>query len=218
MTRKPAFQRGLGDRAGALAFAASLGVAVLACGPSKKEEEAQRVASAQKALDEVAPKLAHLQEIKEDAAKRPVVMGNNLKLPKSGTAGFLYLDADDDPHVSSITACPDIATKEAKGVGSAIATLELCARADYAVVMHKRSLSAASVSPYNKTFNPGLYDGEAFVYELATGKYLGAFEVRALSSPSQAASGAGLDERLRRDLMTNAEKAASAIVAKAAPP
>jgi hypothetical protein len=194
-----------------------LAVTLGACGAKKKEEEEQaRIAQADKAIAAIPPKIAHLGEILEDAKKRPVVMGRDLKLPEAGEAGFLYLDASDDPQGESLASCAELSKKSGKDAVASLPVLERCARVTFVIVMHKRSLSAPTVSQFNETFNPGLYDGDAYVYELASGKYVGAFEVRAVSTSAMKTSGPD-DQKLLRDLMTNAEKAAQTSFGKSTP-
>jgi hypothetical protein len=193
-----------------------LGCALAACG-AKEKDEAQKVASAEKAIAGATPKIAHIDEILEDAKKRPIVMGRDLKLAAAGQAGFLYLDDANDPLQGSLKSCPELVKKSAKDAAPSLSTLEACARVTHVIVMHERSLSAPTVSQFDKTFNPGLYDGDAYVYELESGKYVGAFEVRAVSSASMKVPSTDAEAKLKQDLMTNAEKAALATFAKAAP-
>jgi hypothetical protein len=105
--------------------------------------------------------------------------------------------------------------KSAVDAQGSLPVLEHCAKASYAIVMHKRSMSEPTPSAFDNTFNPGLYDGDAYVYSLATGEYLGAFEVRALSSATQKVGGADAETKLKKDLMANAEKSATSKLSKA---
>jgi len=204
------------SRARRLVFACALFVAASSAGCGSKEE-AERLAKTSKAIADATPKVGRYDAILADAAKRPVVVGTQLKLPKAADAGFLYLDKDDDPGQGSLAPCSDLVKKSAVDAQGSLPVLERCAKASYAIVMHKRSISAPTPSPYDNTFNPGIYDGDAYVYSLDSGEYVGAFEVRSLSSASQKVGGPDAEAKLKKDLMTNAEKAATTKFSKAAP-
>lgn len=139
----------------------------------------KQFAAAQEAKDDaVKEALESWSKIKSDAKKRDEATKTELKLKKKGTVSFYYVDKKDDPGTRSFAACEAVANDE-----KSYASTTECSKATYVAVVRKRSLREPTVDEKTKVYDGGHYDGDALVYELASGKLMGTIRLDVKNTP-----------------------------------
>ncbi len=152
-------------------------------------------------LDEV---LDHWKDIKADAKKREPLGATDVSLRKNGNALLYYLDEEDDPVRKSFNRCVQI-SREHKARPGTGHQLEECTKADYVVVVHKRSRIDAKIDSVAKTYSPGVYQADGYVYDLGTGKYLGGIAIVARNAEKVSSGKGNAVSALWADLMARVE-------------
>ncbi|MBL8739579.1 MAG: hypothetical protein JNK04_00750, partial [Myxococcales bacterium] len=122
--------------------------------------------------------LEQWSKIKADAKKRDEVTKTELKLKKKGAVSFYYVDKKDDPNLHSFAACEAVANDE-----KTYAPTTDCSKAKYVAVVRKRSLREPTVDNNTKKYDGGHYEGDALVYELESGKFMGAVALSVDNKP-----------------------------------
>ncbi len=137
-------------------------------------ESAERAASAkskekhEQEQEEVEEALSKWKSIKADVKKRDHVVETDVKIKKKGAVRLHWLEAKDDPGETSFKPCEAIAD----GKGS-LAGNSFCKSLPYVAIVRQRAIDEPSVDVAARKFNGGLFEGEALVYDLKSGKHLG---------------------------------------------
>jgi hypothetical protein len=91
-----------------------------------------------------------------------------------------------------ITNCASLVRKKKMadgGASKATKYLKACAQLKYMVVLRQRSGSKPKEDAGTKTFTPGSYSGDVFVFDLGSGKMLGGFTVDVTSGSTKVKKG-----------------------------